>query len=209
MNHTSRFLLASRLYPIVVYLALAPFVLGQTQPETAILRDKPFEANMASGATLRLRLRNGDYRVVGGDADKISVRAEGMNLSQARKIKIELQHTGDGIDLKLSHVPKNELQITIAIPKAANLYTRMRGGNLSVENIAGDKDLEMIGGDLTIDVGNPADYRHVDLSVRFGDISGDQFGEPKGTMGNSVSRDGSGKYQLHAHLFAGDLILKP
>jgi hypothetical protein len=181
---------------------------AQTQREVAILDDQPFETNLASGATVRLHLRNGDYRIVGSDADKISVRAEGKNLSGARKIKIDVRRSGNDVDLKLSHVAKNELQVTIAIPKATNLYTRMRGGDLLVEGIAGDKDLEMIGGDLTIQVGDPAEYRHVDLSVRFGDISGDQFGEPRGTMGNSVHQDGGGKYQLHAHLMAGDLILK-
>jgi hypothetical protein len=105
-------------------------------------------------------------------------------------------------------VPKKELQVTITIPKTTNVYARMRGGDLSVEGIAGDKDLQLTGGDLVVQVGNPADYAHVDLSVRFGDVSGQQFGDPKGWIGNSVRRDGTGKYQLHAHVFAGDLVLK-
>jgi hypothetical protein len=84
----------------------------------------------------------------------------------------------------------------------------MRGGDLAVEGIAGDKDLELTGGDLTIQVGSADDYAHVDLSVRFGDVSGAQFGDPKGWLGNSVRKDGSGKYRLHAHVMAGDLVLK-
>ena len=31
------------------------------------------------------------------------------------------------MDLKLSHVPKKELQVTIEIPTSTNLYARMRG----------------------------------------------------------------------------------
>ena len=57
-----------------------------------------------------------------------------------------------------------------------------------MQGVAGDKDLELIGGDLTIHVGNSAEYSHVDLSVRFGDVSGTQFGDPKGWLGNSVRR---------------------
>ena len=105
-------------------------------------------------------------------------------------------------------MPKNELQITIAIPRATNLYARMRGGDLSVQGVEGDKDLELTGGNLTIQVGSPEDYAHVDLSVRFGDVSGSQFGDPKGWLGNSVRKDGSGKYKFHAHVMAGDLVLK-
>ena len=51
-------------------------------------------------------------------------------------------------------------------------------------------------------------YSRVDLSVRFGDISGSQFGDPKGWLGNSVHKVGTGKYRLHAHVTAGDLVLK-
>lgn len=44
----------------------------------------------------------------------------------------------------------NGLAILAAV--AGNLYARMRGGNLSVEGVMGDKDLELSGGDLTIQV---------------------------------------------------------
>ena len=79
---------------------------------------------------------------------------------------------------------------------------------MSVQGVKGNKDLELTGGNLTIQVGSPEDYAHVDLSVRFGDVSGSQFGDPKGWLGNSVRKDGSGKYKFHAHVMAGDLVLK-
>src|ERR1039458_7271025 len=100
----------------------------------------------------------------------------------------DLKRSDGAVNLKLSHVPKNELQVTIEIPRSTNLYARMRGGDLSVEGVVGDKDLELTGGDLTIQVGSPEDYAHVDLSVRFGHLSGTQFGDPKGWLGNSVRR---------------------
>ncbi|MGA7755093.1 MAG: hypothetical protein WCB05_19845 [Candidatus Sulfotelmatobacter sp.] len=91
------------------------------------------------------------------------------------------------------------------IAKAADA---MRGGDLSVEGEVGGKDLELTGGGLTVEVGSPEDYAHVDLSVKFGDVSCVQFGDPKGWLGNSVRKDGNGKYRLHAHVMAGDLVLK-
>lgn len=154
----------------------------------------------ASGANLRLHLHDGDFRIIGSDSEKISIHVEGKNVEQAKNIKVELQRSDSGVDLKLSHVPKNELQLTIRIPRSTNLYARMRGGDLSVEDVTGDKDLELTGGNLTIQVGNPEDYSHVDLSVSFGEVSGTQFGDPKGWLGNSVSKNGAGKYRLHAHL---------
>lgn len=199
MNSLYRILAVSLLFTSVGFC--------QTQ-ETTNLHDQKFETNLASGANLRLHLHNGDFRVVGTDSEKISVHAEGKNVEQAKNIKIRLKRSEGAVDLKLSHVPKNELQVTIEIPRSTNLFARMRGGDLSVEGIAGDKDLELTGGDLTIQVGSAEDYAHVDLSVRFGDVSGTQFGDPKGWLGNSVRKDGNGKYRLHAHVMAGDLVLK-
>jgi hypothetical protein len=193
---------------LAVFLLFESVAFCQTAQETTNLQHRAFETNLASGATLRLHLHDGDFRVVGSDSEKISIRVEGKNVKQAGNIKIQLKRQGSAVDLKLSHVPKKELQVTIEIPTSTNLYARMRGGNLSVQGIAGDKDLELTGGDLTIQVGSPEDYSHVDLSVRFGDVSGTQFGDPKGWIGNSVRKDGSGKYKLHAHVMAGDLVLK-
>jgi hypothetical protein len=159
--------------------------------------------------TLRLHLRDGDYRIVGVDSDDITVRTDGKNKPLAKKMKVRFNRKGDVLDLTLLNVPKNELQVTIEIPKETGLYARMRAGDLSVVGVAGDKDLELTGGDLSVQVPDPKDYGPVDLSVKFGDVSGSQFGNPKGWMGNSIRWDGSGKYRLHAHVFAGDLTLKP
>lgn len=180
----------------------------QSAQESTDLQHRNFETNLVSGATLRLHLHDGDFRVVGSDSDKISVHVEGKNVELAKHIRIQLKRSDGAVDLKLSHVPKNELQVTIEIPRLTNLYARMRGGDLSVEGVVGDKNLELTGGDLAIQVESPEDYAHVDLSVRFGDISGSQFGDPKGWLGNSVRKYGNGKYRLHAHVMAGDLVLK-
>jgi hypothetical protein len=200
MNNLSRLL--------AVFLLFAPVAFSQTSREIANLQHQGFETNLASGVTLHLHLHDGDFRIVGSDSEKISIHAEGKNAEQAKNIKIQLTRSDSAVDLKLSHVPKKELQVTIEIPRSTNLYARMRGGELSVQDVVGDKDLELTGGDLTIEVGSPEEYSHVDLSVKFGDISGTQFGDPKGTVGNSVQKDGNGKYRLHAHVMAGDLVLK-
>ena len=204
MNRTHRLLCAFALLPI----GLASSAWTQTNEKTVNLKDQIFETNRASGATLRLHLRDGDVRVVGADTDVVSIRAEGKKLGEARKVKIQEVRDGDNLDLTLSHLPKNELQVTITIPRNTHLYARMRGGDLSVDGVVGNKDLALTAGDLNVGVGDGNDYAHVDLKVKFGDISGSQFGDPKGEIGNSVQADGPGQYQLQAHVFAGDLTLK-
>lgn len=177
--------------------------------ETATLDEHPFQTDLAKIKTVRLHLHDGDFRIIGSDSDDITIQTNGKNQPLAKKMKVHLERTADSLSITFSHVPKNECQVTIAIPKETNLFARMRAGDLSVDGVSGDKDLELTGGDMSIQVPDPDAYGTVDLKVRFGDVSGSQFGDPKGWMGSSLKRDGNGKYRLHAHVFAGDLTLRP
>jgi hypothetical protein len=177
--------------------------------ETATLEGQAFRTDLSKISTLRLHVRDGDFRIVGSDSDQITIHAGGKNRALGKRMQVQLKRSGDSLDVVFSHVPKNEFQVTIAVPRETNLFARMRAGDLSVDGVAGDKDLELLAGDLSIQVPDAADYGPVDLSVRIGDVSGCQFGSPKGSIGNSLKRDGNGRYRLHAHVFAGDLTLRP
>lgn len=180
-----------------------------TRTVEAAAMDGPFKTDLRKITTLRLHLPDGDFRIVGSDSDEITIHADGKNRGMGKRMQVQLKRKGNSLDVAFSHVPKNQFQVTIAVPRATNLYARMRAGDLSVDGIDGDKDLELLAGDLSIQVADATNYGPVDLSVRFGDVSGCQFGSPKGWLGNSLKRDGSGRYRLHAHVFAGDLTLKP
>lgn len=200
-----------RLLAFAMLVATCGFVYGASAPtsETSTLDGHPFQTELAKIATVRLHLHDGDFRIVGSDSDEIEIRTDGKNQPLAKKMKVHLERKGEALNITFANVPKRDCQVTIAVPKEMNLFARMRAGDLAVDGITGDKDLELTGGDMSIQVQNPADYGPVDLKVRFGDLSGSQFGDPKGWVGTSLKRDANGKYRLHARVFAGDLTLKP
>jgi hypothetical protein len=177
--------------------------------ETATLEGQDFQSDLSKISTLRLHVREGDFRIVGSDSNQITIHADGKNRALGKRMQVQLKRIGGSLDIVFSHVPKNQFQVTIAVPRETNLFARMRAGDLSVDGVAGDKDLELLAGDLSIQVPDASDYGPVDLSVKIGDVSGRQFGSPKGSIGNSLKRDGNGRYRLHAHVFAGDLTLRP
>lgn len=178
--------------------------------ESATLYDgSSYQSELNRITSLRLHLHDGDFRIVGSDSDEITIHTEGRNRALTKKMEVQFKRSGDSLDVDFLRVPKNEFQVTIAVPKETNLYARMRAGDLSVNGVSGDKDLELTGGDLSIQVPDPSDYGPVDLKVRFGDVSGSPFGDPKGWVGNSLKVDGNGRFRLHARVFAGDLMLKP
>ena len=119
MNNPFRLLAVSLLFTSVGFC--------QTAQETTSLQHQKFETDLTSGSNLRLHLHEGDFRVVGSDSQKISVRVEGKNSEQAKQIKIRLKRSDGAVDLELSGVPKKELEVTVEIPRSTNLYARMRG----------------------------------------------------------------------------------
>jgi hypothetical protein len=203
MNSAARWLLVICLVGVGAAAGAAP---RETREDSVVAEG---QSELSRIAQVRFHFEDGDFRIVGSDSDEISIRANGKNAALAKKMKVQIRRSGDALDVTFTRVPKNEVQVTIAIPRETGLYARMRAGDLSVDGVTGDKDLELLAGDLSVQVSDPADYGPVDLSVRLGDLSGHQFGDARGRMGNSLRRDGGGKYRLHAHVFAGDITLKP
>lgn len=192
-------------------LALAVLTLpvaSQTKLEVRDLRAHPFSAAVPSGAKLKLHLRSGEFRIVGREENKISVQIAGRNADKAEDLRVRLKSSGNEAELRVSGGPKNDLQVTIEVPRSSMLYVRMPAGELSVEGVAGDKDIELHAGELTVGVGDSGEYGHVDASVLAGDLEALPFHESHGGLFRSFEKTGTGKYRLHAHVGAGDLTLR-
>ncbi|HYA24837.1 MAG TPA: hypothetical protein VEF05_11795 [Terriglobales bacterium] len=167
-----------------------------------------FEADFPSGGQLRLHIQSGDLKVIGSDEDKIKIRYWGKNAGEAHNVRVSLRTMGNTGVLHVRGGPRNEFRIEIQIPKASNLFLRMPAGDADVENLVGDKDVELHAGDLTMAVGSPEEYALADASVLAGDLETGPFGVYKGGLFRSFRHQGAGKYKLHAHVGAGDLRLK-
>jgi hypothetical protein len=186
---------------------LAPLCIAQTKLEATDIANHPFSEDFASGGKLRLRVRSGEIHVIGTNENKISVELSGKKAYDADKLKVRLERKGSTADMRISGGPRNDLTITIRIPRNTDLYARIPAGEVHVENIANNQDVELHAGDLTVDVGDAADYSHVDASVIAGEVDAAPFGESHGGLFRSFRRGGSGRYRLHAHVGAGQLTL--
>jgi hypothetical protein len=155
-----------------------------------------------------VHLRSGEFRIVGRADNRIAVHLNGRNAGNARDLTVRFRRLDNAADLRVFGGPKNNLEVTIEVPSSTMLFVRMPAGDLSIEGVSGDKDVELHAGDLTIAVGNAADYSHVDASVMSGDLEAPPFGESHGGLFRSFEKSGSGKYKLHAHVGAGDLTLR-
>src|SRR5262249_25244231 len=187
---------------------LSPASFAQTKIEATNVIDHPFSVDFASGGKLRLHVRSGAVHIIGEERSTISVEVSGKKAHEAKKLKVCIERKDHSADMRVSGGPRNDVTITIRIPRQTDLFARIPFGEVSVEHVVGNQDVELHAGDLTVGVTAPADYSHVDASVFSGEVDAVPFGEEHGGLFRSFHKEGSGPYRLHAHVGAGQLTLQ-
>jgi hypothetical protein len=198
---------AIRLLSLAVLFA--PLASAQSSKlEVTNLPDQPFHVDFPSGSHLSINLRSGDVRVVGSSDNKLSVRVDAKDLERSREVKVRFERSDSSAELRIWGGPRNDIRITVEVPRATGLFVRMPFGQLEISDITGDKDVQLHAGELILHVGNPADYSRVDASVNSGGLEAPPFGEDHGGLFRSFQKTGKGRYKLHAHVGAGDLTMR-
>jgi hypothetical protein len=190
----------------VFFLATTSF--AQSRIALEDLAHHPFEVDFSSGGQINLHIRSAEIHIIGSDQNKIGVRVGGKQGSNSTDMKARFGRSDNSCELRITGGPHNELTITVQVPKNSNLFVRIPAGEVEVNGITGNKDIDLHAGNLTIGVGDAADYAHVKASVSTGEMSAKPFGEAHGGLFPSFEKSGSGKYKLVAHVGAGELTLK-
>jgi hypothetical protein len=166
------------------------------------------QQKFVSGGTIRLHLEAGGYTVTPGDSDDIVVTCRTQTDEQLRRVKIEIKQAASRADVYVSDTPHNNFQATIEVPRYSNLWARLSAGELVIDSVDGDKNVEVRAGRIQIDIPHPEQYGHRDASVLTGSIKSSAFDVSKGGLFRSFEQEGPGKYRLHAHLMAGEIDLR-
>jgi len=191
---------------LTVLMALALF--ATTKPDVVLTGKSHMEFDCPTNAQLRLHVRSGEILIVGADDNKITVDLAGKNVDKIQDVKGRLSVANNVAELHLTGGPRNELQIIIHVPRNSDLMARVFAGDVSVQDVVGNKDVELHAGQLTISIEKPGDYGRVDMSVGAGQVDAEVFGDSKGGLFRSVSKESGGKYRLHAHVGTGQLSVR-
>jgi len=160
-----------------------------------------------SGGTVRMHLEAGGYTISAADSDDIVVTYRAHSLERLKKVKVAIKPAASTADVYITNTPHNNFSATIEVPRQSNLWVRLTAGDLRVEDIEGDKNIEMLAGQLDISVPHLEAYGHRDASVTSGSIEASAFNISKGGLFRSFEQQGPGRYLLHAHLLAGEIDL--
>jgi hypothetical protein len=133
---------------LAVAVLFAPLASGQSKKiEVTDLPGHPFNVDFPSGSQLTIHVRSGDVRVVGRDDNKVSVKVDAKDPERAKEVKVRFERFDNSAELDVSGGPKNDLRITIEIPKSTGLFVRMPAGQLELSDIRGDKDVQLHAGE--------------------------------------------------------------
>jgi hypothetical protein len=160
-----------------------------------------------SNGFVRFHLSPGGYTIRPGDSATIRVICEATP-EQLKQINVKIRTGATSADVFISNTPHNNFHATIEVPARTGLRVRMFAGEVVIDGVEGDKDIEVDAGRIEIRIPHPEQYGRRDASVHAGRIEASAFNVSKGGLFRSFEQKGPGKYRLHAHVATGEIQLR-
>ena len=167
--------------------------------------------DFVSGGYLHVRLSVGDLHIKRGDSTRIRLEytVKSRRESHAKDARVDFNVRGKDASIEF-HAPNGgntQFDVELEVPASTQLDVHQKVGDLTVDSIEGDKDLNLGVGDIRISTGH-SDYRLVNASTGIGDVNSDGYGETHGWLGKTLKYHGDGRYELRAHVGVGDIRLE-
>ena len=194
---------------IVVCLLLAPFC---TASDHWNYEETHSEArDFVAGGMVHVRLSVGDLHIRRGDSDKIRLHytVKSWRESHVKDAHVDIDVHGRDANIEF-HAPTSgntQFDVELEVPQNTNLEVHEKVGDLRIEEIEGDKDLELGVGDIRVAFGRAA-YHLVRASTSIGDVNTSTGEVSAGLLGKTLKYHGDGKYELRAHVSIGDITLE-
>ncbi len=187
---------------------LACSLAGFAQTEVAC--GQTLDAPLRSRAVLTIDSRSAGLEIVGTDQAAIHLSCTADDVEEAHQIRIRFSGNQDDGKLTISggSLQQSNLKIRIEVPRKTSLRVQMPAGEVKVEEIAGDKDIDLYAGQITISSAHLWDYRNVHVSVDIGEVKAQVYGTDKGGFFRTFTKQtADGEYSLHAHVMTGQIDL--
>jgi hypothetical protein len=164
-----------------------------------------------AGGVLHARMSVGDMRITRSSSNQIHLNytIKSNKESRLKECTVEFNVHGSeaNLELRCPTTSNTQFDVELEVPGNTRLDVHEKVGDLTVEKIEGDKDLELSVGDIRVTDENPS-YRYINASTSIGDVSGDGYGESNGWLGKTLKYHGEGSYELRAHVSVGDVRLE-
>src|ERR1700688_1775570 len=89
-----------------------------------------FYVDFASRGQLDLRIRPAQIHIIGSDEDRIVVRLAGKQGLDSRDVQAPFEKHGSSGVLEISGGPRNDVSITVQVPRESSLVVRVFAGDV-------------------------------------------------------------------------------
>lgn len=180
--------------------------------ETKVPCRQALNLPLSSRTFLSIQSRPAGLEIVGSDQDGLRVSCTAGSQDDADNVQLRFSPGSGGGRLAIEgahfHHGNNNLEVKIEVPRRTNLRIRMPAGEVRLEEIKGDKDVDLYAGQITIS-DHEWDYRSVNASVAIGEVKAPVFDADKGGFFRSLSRRFlAGEYRLRAHVTTGQIDIE-
>ena len=164
-----------------------------------------------SGGYVHIRLSVGDLHIKRGDSAKIRLdyTVKSRRESHLKQAGLDFNIRGNDATVEF-HAPtgsNTQFDVELEVPANTHLDIHQKLGDLTIDSVEGDKDLNLGVGDIRVSTGRSG-YRLVNASTGIGDVDSDGYGETRGWLGKTLKYHGEGKFELRAHVGVGDIKLE-
>jgi hypothetical protein len=164
-----------------------------------------------SGGYVHIRLSVGDLHIKRGDSAKIRLdyTVKSRRESHLKQAGLDFNIRGNDATVEF-HAPtgsNTQFDVELEVPANTHLDIHQKVGDLTIDSVEGDKDLNLGVGDIRVSIGRSG-YRLVNASTGIGDVDSDGYGETRGWLGQTLKYHGEGKFELRAHVGVGDIKLE-
>jgi hypothetical protein len=168
------------------------------------------DAPLRRGAELTIASVATEIEVVGTDQEMIHVSCRADDPNTASDIRIQLSGSADHANLTITgdHLTHNNLHLRVEVPRKMDLALQLSAGSVKVDDLVGNKDIELTAGQISISDAHDWNYKDVSASVSIGAVNAQVYGANRGGFfGVFHKTDANGEYRLHAHVMTGQIEL--
>ncbi len=168
------------------------------------------DAPLLPRADLKIHARPAGLEIVGTDKQTLHVTCTTDDAERAQQVQLVFSGGPGSGTLRIEGPPMHHgsLQIRVEVPRRTNLRVDMGAGEIKVEDVAGDKEISLYAGQITISSAHGWDYQRVEASVDIGEVNAAAYHVDKGGFFRSFTRKtDQGEYRLYAHVLTGQIDL--
>jgi len=196
------------LYAAAGAALLACSLTGYAQTDVAC--GQTLEAPMHADTALTIDARPSGLTLAGTDEQTIRVTCTADHPEDMQGVRLKLSGGGgrETLAIEGGETHHGGVQVRVEIPHRTSVQVQMGAGQVTIENLDGDKAVDLYAGQVTISSAHGWNYRSVDASVDIGEVKASAYGADKGGFFREFRRqDPNGEYRLYAHVMTGEIDL--